>query len=95
MAFRLITTPRFERDVRRNLRLNPALGTVLKKIRTILSEDPYNLKHQNSIKKLSGIQPGEGQWRIRSGDYRLRYDIFDKDVVLYTFRHRREAYRRD
>jgi mRNA-degrading endonuclease RelE of RelBE toxin-antitoxin system len=38
------------------------------------------------------LKPGEGQWRIRAGDYRLRYDIFGRDVVLYAVRHRTEAY---
>ena len=32
------------------------------------------------------------QWRVRVGDYRVRYDIAGNDVVLYSFRHRREVY---
>ncbi|MBI3961397.1 MAG: type II toxin-antitoxin system RelE/ParE family toxin [Deinococcus sp.] len=38
------------------------------------------------------MNPGAAQWRIRAGDYRLRYDIVGSDVVLYSFRHRKEAY---
>lgn len=44
------------------------------------------------IKKLAGLKPGEGQWRIRWREYRLRYDIFGSEVVLHSFRHRKEAY---
>ena len=91
-AYRLITTPAFERDVRRNLKGNPKLITVLKQLEGDLSRDPTNKTRAHNIKKLKGIRPGEGQWRIRAGDYRLRYDIFSKEVVLYSFRHRKEAY---
>ena len=38
------------------------------------------------------VEPGGGQWRIRSGIYRLRYDVVGRDVVLYSVNHRREAY---
>ena len=38
-----------------------------------LKEDPYNRSGKHDIKKLASLKPGEGQWRIRAGDYRLRY----------------------
>ena len=43
-------------------------------------------------KKLSGLQ---NLWRIRIGDYRLIYQISDKQkaVDIVAIRHRREAYR--
>ena len=34
-----------------------------------------------------------GAWRIRVGDYRIRYDIEGNQVLLYRVRHRREIYR--
>jgi mRNA interferase RelE/StbE len=34
-----------------------------------------------------------GQWRMRVGDYRLRYDIEANRVLLYRVRHRRDIYR--
>jgi mRNA interferase RelE/StbE len=34
-----------------------------------------------------------GQWRIRVGDYRIRYDIEADRVLLYRVRHRRDIYR--
>jgi mRNA-degrading endonuclease RelE of RelBE toxin-antitoxin system len=41
---------------------------------------------------LAGLKPGEGQWRLRWQDYRLRYDVFNNEVVLHSFRHRKDAY---
>lgn len=57
-----------------------------------LKQDPYNRGRQHNIKKLRGVKKGEGQWRIASGDYRIRYDIFGQDVLLYSCKHRREVY---
>jgi mRNA-degrading endonuclease RelE of RelBE toxin-antitoxin system len=34
-----------------------------------------------------------GQWRIRVGDYRIRYDIEGNRVLLYRVRHRKDIYR--
>ncbi|MCL5773985.1 MAG: hypothetical protein M1536_06350 [Firmicutes bacterium] len=52
----------------------------------------YNSSSSHDIKKLTAVEHGEGQFRIRSGNYRLRYDIFGKNVVLYSARDRKEAY---
>jgi mRNA-degrading endonuclease RelE of RelBE toxin-antitoxin system len=35
-----------------------------------------NRRHQ--IKKLEGVPPGDGQYRPRSGRWRLRYDIWSQ-----------------
>ena len=64
----------------------------LEELLAILEEDPHNSSGRHKIKKLVALKPGEGQWRIRWREYRLRYDIFGDDVVLHSFRHRREAY---
>jgi mRNA interferase RelE/StbE len=44
------------------------------------------------VKKLKGR---ENEWRIRSGDYRILYEIDDTNNIVRIFRivHRREAYR--
>lgn len=63
-----------------------------KTLMAILTEDPHNRSGRHQIKKLAGLKAGEGQWRIRWRDYRLRYDIFGQEVVLHSFRHRKEAY---
>lgn len=90
--FRVLPTPGFQRDVRHVTRRNSALLEEIERLIAILREDPHNRTRQHPIKKLSGVKPRQGQWRIRSGDYRLRYDIFGHDVVLYAIRSRTEAY---
>jgi len=64
----------------------------MEELLAILRRDPHNRNGKYKIKKLAGYKAGEGQWRIRWKEYRLRYDIFADDVVLYSFRHRKEAY---
>ncbi len=43
--------------------------------------------------KLAG---GEGEWRVRTGDYRIVYEIRDRVllVLVLAVGHRREIYRR-
>ncbi len=90
--FKVLTTPAFERDFRKVSRGQPALVDATEELLTILRRDPHNRSGQHKIKKLAGCKAGEGQWRVRWKEYRLRYDIFGNDVVLYSFRHRKEAY---
>lgn len=90
--FRLLPTTRFKREVEKTIKEQPELAHVIDECSYILRVDPYNFSRQYPIKKLTAVKQGEGQGRIRSGKYRLRCDIFDTDVVLYSFRHRKEAY---
>jgi len=90
--FRILVTSHCEREVRDLLSSNPELTVSFEKLKTILQKDPLNTTRQFPIKKLKGVKPGQGRWRIRTGSYRLRYDVFGKDVVLYSFRHRKESY---
>lgn len=90
--FRVLTTPAFEREFRKPSKGNAALLNAFDDLLAILHKDPYNNTGENQIKKLTGLRPGEGQWRIRWREYRLRYDIFGEEVVLHSFRHRRHAY---
>jgi mRNA-degrading endonuclease RelE of RelBE toxin-antitoxin system len=91
VSFRVLTTPSFDRDFRKIAKGNSALESALHELATILSQDPYNRSARHPIKKLTAIK-SDGQWRIRRREYRLRYDIFGTDVVLHSFRHRKEAY---
>ena len=43
------------------------------------------------IKKFKITPPG--QYRLRVGVYRVRYDVIKTDVVLYRVRHRKDIYR--
>jgi mRNA-degrading endonuclease RelE of RelBE toxin-antitoxin system len=90
--FRVLTTPAFERDFRRTAKGARLLTGALEELIGVLSEDPHNRSGTHSIKKLTNLKPGEGQWRIRWRDYRLRYDIRATEVVLHSFRHRKDAY---
>ena len=38
----------------------------------------------------------EDSWRIRSGDYRVVYEIFENRLIVYVIQiaHRREVYRK-
>jgi mRNA-degrading endonuclease RelE of RelBE toxin-antitoxin system len=57
---------------------------------TILSVDPLNSTNKYPIKKLQSVPPGEGQYRLRSGRFRFRYDVAGKEVVLHYCGLRRE-----
>jgi mRNA-degrading endonuclease RelE of RelBE toxin-antitoxin system len=91
-SFRVLTTPAFEREFRKAVKADSALLAAIEELLGVLQEDPHNRSGRHAIKKLAGVKSGEGQWRIRWRDYRLRYDIFGDEVVLHSFRHRREAY---
>lgn len=91
-SFELFTTPGFERDIKRMSKKNPSAIKQIQSLISFLKIDPYNSSSSHDIKKLTAVEPGEGQFRIRSGNYRLRYDIFGKNVVLYSARDRKEVY---
>lgn len=44
-----------------------------------------------SVKKLQGIDPPE--YRLRVGDYRIRFELDGETVRILRVRNRREAYR--
>lgn len=48
----------------------------------ILESDPYNVSRSHPIKKLKDVQAGDGQYRIREGRFRFRYDIEGQTVYL-------------
>ncbi len=54
---------------------------------TDILEDPFF-----KIRKLSGLKIG--RLRKRIGDYRIRYDVFGNDVVLYSVKHRKDIYKK-
>ena len=90
--FRVLTTPAFEREFHAISKKDSALVRALEELTSILGDDPHNRSGRHQIKKLAGLKPGEGQWRVRWRDYRLRCDIFGTEVVMHSFRHRKDAY---
>lgn len=91
--YRVVTTSYFDRDVKRLYKKDPRIRIVLERAIFILQSDPYNLTREHSIRKLEGLKKGEGVYRLRAGDFRIRYDVIGSDVVLYLFRNRKDAYR--
>jgi mRNA interferase RelE/StbE len=80
--YRLVISNSFRRDLRR---LDAQTHRRVLAVLEDLQENPY----QGS--KLTNV--ALGQWRIRVGDYRVRYDIEGEEVFLYRVRHRRDIYR--
>lgn len=82
--FTVRTTSRFEHVFRSLLKHHPDLLAIRDDILTILSVDPYNRSRRHPIKKLKSVPQGQGQYRLRIGRWRFRYDIYD-DIVLLVF----------
>ena len=55
-----------------------------------MREDPFNRQRKHDILKLEGVARGEGQWRLALGRWRFRYDIFEREILLYYVGLRRE-----
>ena len=81
--FSVRTTPRFDR-LARALRQRNKEFTVRYRHVAILTDEPYNRSRTHQMKKLVDVKPGEGQWRLRLGRWRFRYDIEGSEVVLYV-----------
>lgn len=66
---------------------NDVRASMVEKI-SLLAENP----RPPGVKKLKGV---DHEYRIRAGDYRIRYEIEDQEsvVVILTCRHRKDAYR--
>jgi mRNA-degrading endonuclease RelE of RelBE toxin-antitoxin system len=88
--FSVSITPRCERLIRKLLKQHSELQTLLLEVQTVLQSDPHNVSRRYPIKKLEGVPHGEGQYRIRLGRFRFRYDIFGQDVWLFYCGLRRE-----
>lgn len=92
--FPIRSTPRFERRSQKLLKHHPELRALLRRVREILSSDPYNRTFTHPIKKLAGAAQGEGQYRLKLGRWRFRYDVQDGEVVLqYCGLRREDTYR--
>ena len=60
----------------------------------ILEVDPLNVARSHPIKKLADVKQGQGQYRLRLGRWRFRYDIYGQEVVLtYCGLRREDTYR--
>lgn len=88
--FLVNVTHRFERELRKLLAKHPELAKVYLHVTGILKADPHNRTRQHPIRKLEAVSEGDGQYRIRSGRFRFRYDIDGQTVYLKACSLRRE-----
>ena len=92
--FSVYVTARFERDYRRLLKAHPELAGDYRTVVAVLSTDPYNRSKSHPIRKLEQVSSGDGQYRVRLGRFRFRYDIDGTAVYLkYCGLRREETYR--
>ncbi len=68
----------------------PAALTILQAL-TPLGDDPC--RSDANVRKLAGY---EDRYRLRAGDYRIIYEVIDRQLVILMVGvgHRREIYRR-
>lgn len=92
IQFLVRTTSRFDRMVKALVGKHPDVKMVLVEVAEALRDDPFNRSRQHQIKKLEDVEPGDGQYRLRLGRWRIRYDIFKEkhEVVLVFVGLRRE-----
>ncbi len=84
--YRVLATARFQRDPQGlDFKIQ---DRILRSISSKLAPDPLEFG-----RKLYGVNVGEGQWKFRVGDYRIRFDIEGRDVVLHRVAHRSEIYK--
>ena len=86
MTHRVEVAPAALRQLRK---LDPGARRRIQGAIELLAEQP----RPGGAKKMVG---GDGEWRVRTGDYRIVYEIHD-DVLLVlvvAVGHRRETYRR-
>jgi mRNA interferase RelE/StbE len=58
-----------------------------------LSEDPLTPRPKADIKKLSGTKGRKDAYRIRTGDYRIIYDVEGGKVYVTLIFHRGKEYK--
>ena len=88
--FEIVATASFSRSLKKLATKNPSIPDLFDSLLSVLEQDPLNLSRQHPIKKLTNMDVG--QWRIRAGVYRLRYDVSGNTVVLHTINHRSSSY---
>jgi mRNA interferase RelE/StbE len=86
MTYRIEVAPA---AVRQLSKLDPTARRRVQAAVELLADEP----RPSGAKKLVG---GDGEWRVRTGDYRVIYEIHDEVllVLVIAFGHRREVYQR-
>ena len=86
MTYQVQISPAALRQLRK---LDPSAKRRIQAAIELLSNEP----RPSGAKKLVG---GEGEWRVRTGDYRIVYEIHDNVllVLVLAVGHRRDIYQR-
>jgi mRNA-degrading endonuclease RelE of RelBE toxin-antitoxin system len=93
-AFRVRSTARFDRLVKTSRKRHKEFVQILADALAILEEDPLDRKRIHQVKKLANVKAGDGQYRLRLGRWRFRYDVTDAEVTLrYCGLRRENTYR--
>lgn len=90
-AYRVQTTPHFDRALRKLERRHPELLDYFRRALAILGSDPYNRTGTHPIRKLQGVSPNDPKYRLRLARFRFRYDIEGPIVYLKAVALRSEA----
>ena len=91
--FQIIITSSFSRLFKKLVDKHPTLVDAYESAVEALEVDPANGGRTQNIRKLNAVKPGDGQWRIRIGKYRIRYDIENQLVILRSIKDRKDSYR--
>ena len=85
MAYRIIFKPSAERELSR---MPVALTARIERVIDALTADP----RPAGAKKMQGAA---NLWRVRVGDYRIVYEIHEREIVIVVLRiaHRKDVYR--
>ena len=86
MTYRVELAPSAARQLKK---FNPDVRRRIQGVLELLAEDP----RPPAATRLVG---GAGGWRVRTGDYRVIYEVHDARVLVLVLRmgHRREVYDR-
>ena len=85
MKYKLQFGRQFDKDF---AKLDPMIQSRILTVIESFQSDPYQ-----SITKLRDME--KGQFRRRIGDYRIRFDIYENEKVIYLYRvrHRKDIYK--
>lgn len=81
--FAVFTTRGFDRESGKLSSAHPDFDERLSFAIKALSHDPFNTSRLYPIKKLIHVPSGEGQYRLRSGRFRFRYDVESNTRAVY------------
>ncbi|MGH3916720.1 MAG: type II toxin-antitoxin system RelE family toxin [Pseudonocardiaceae bacterium] len=84
MTYRVTLAPSAKRQLRK---FDPQVRRRIQAAIELLADEP----RPPVATRLVG---GEGEWRVRTGDYRIVYEIHDDELIVLVLRvgHRRDIY---